>query len=146
MRVGISLFLTIVFSLLIWSTINDCEKLKELPDVPIYPQALLLESNTNSGGRGDYALFISMMGIRSKSRLVLLNYSSNESPQNIIDFYEAQANCEGNFEEAGRVVCTGNALPVGAYSVYIDLDANSSNTTDFILEIRWFGCGLYDEI
>lgn len=136
----------VVFSFLVWSTVNECERLRELPMFPMYPQSSLMESNSDNRISDDYSLLLSILGVRSRSNLVSAGYSSDASPENIIEFYQEQAECTDYSAESGRVVCVGNAIPVGTYSVYIDLAPDLLSATNIILEIRWFGCGLSEEI
>lgn len=144
---GAMLLFIVAFAFLAWSTTNECEKLQEAPTVPIHSPALLLESDIDDPMVHDYSLFASMVGIRSKSRLVSFDYSSDDSAQNIIDFYEAHAaDCQENFEESARVVCTGSAIPTGTYSAYFDINSDLRSVTTFTVEVRWFACGLLEEI
>jgi hypothetical protein len=96
----------------------------QIPQAPVYTNSTLVDqiSHTRSG------VFYP---------LVTYTYSSEDSPDHVLDFYAQHGDCTESEFDKNRTVCHGNTAPSGDYTVYIDSPIISDNLTTFILEVRW---------
>jgi hypothetical protein len=104
---------------------NDCLNRETVtPEIPLYMDSTYISEEVpfdSSGGK-----------------IVSRQYEVLTSPQNVREFYERYSLCSENVLE-NEVRCDGKAQPFGSFTVRIDFV--NSNTTNYVVEIRWDKCG-----
>lgn len=98
------------------------------PDVPIYPESILVDEVSRE---------------TNDDLVYIYYYTSTASSEEIINFYTADgAQCHRTSGLKAGQVCTGDANPVGTYSVGIDLESDGSESlTKYYINISWDRCG-----
>lgn len=91
-----------------------------IPDIPAYPNSVLVGKYVNSS--------------EATYRLLNYDYISDDSIDAIVEFY-GQENCEPTKDD--RWVCRGTTDLDGTYGSYIEA---SGNQTLISIEIFWTGC------
>jgi len=128
-----SLFLVsavfVCVALLVIATISDCSQRIAPPDTPLYPESVLTSSILNGVGKGSRPL-------------ATYHYTVPSYPEDVIAYYQSQGDCNvgAEVENPEAEVCQGSAIPFGEYTVYIYLNSVPSQSTSYVIEIRWDGC------
>ncbi len=111
------------------TAVVSCKQAQIPPKVPTYPGATVVAQDTLS---------------KSWVAIADYHYTSTDSPERVVSFYEAQGYCDKELAKNGLKLCRGNTTHNGEYTVFINLDVyKAERITPFSIEIRWKGCS-YD--
>lgn len=111
-----------------WTAISDrtCQQRSIPPKAPVYPESTLINHDE----------FL----IGSSRPIVTDDYISMDSSEKITAFYREIGTC-GLGDNPKHEICHGDAIPMGEYFVYIDLDSYvTKGRTSYTIEVRWHGC------
>lgn len=104
---------------------TDCgERENSVPEVPIYPQALLASEEFHDD-------------ITDPS--IAYDYTTIDSVEDIIAFYETRSFCRFRADD-NNWICTGDANPFGSYIITIYPPVSSQEATRFHIIVRWKKC------
>ena len=104
------------------SSISVCRGRNEVPEFVVYPDSVLVQTNT--GRANDFGI-------------VSFEYTVNVSWEILRDYYEYIINCRIPSNDQDRVVCEGSATPYGEYSVYLNPSAMDTLNTTYTVEVFW---------
>jgi hypothetical protein len=118
----VGLLLAVIIGTLVWSS-SVCQQLNSgPPTAPIYPGATLITKDVTLGNYPHAAEY----------------YTSADSPDRVIAFYEAHAVC---YKISQGTACTANASPLGKYTVHISEQSyQSRQVTAFDIWLDWDSC------
>jgi hypothetical protein len=119
--------MSLCFAICVATVIIRCRLLNIPREAPIYPQSTLVDQVSDGVGT-------------SRRPILTYHYTSTDSPESIVAFYEERGYCREN-EGYNRVTCRGRATPSGEFFAYIDLAAyEDQGITSYVVEVRWRGC------
>jgi len=118
---------TVCLAVCVALAVVGCRRRSTPPDVPIYPQSVLVDQTE--------------MGVETSNwPLVTYEYTSSDTLEEIISFYR-EASCE-KIGDPQREMCQGEAVPFGEYVVYFDMDQTpyaADGLAYYVVEVRWRG-------
>lgn len=130
----------IIGVLLIGRTMTECERLRRVPEAPIYPQSVLLRTWNPYETNNDYSLLLAILGGRYQANVITSEYEIDAPIETIRAFYENYAQCT-EFKEAESIRCIGKTNDFGEFHAYINTASNEKPS--FTIEFRWWSCSKY---
>jgi hypothetical protein len=122
----------IIIGLLIVVVLARYSYLNTMPQSPVFPESVLLDTST---------YIHSDFWEPAMPNMVTSHYRATVPPENITEFYRQQADCatyRSTVDKVNGLICQGQAKPFGRYSIFVNFDTYSlKGFTDYTIEIEW---------